>query len=93
MFQPKAKRRGLINLDPDEEVESARPWPIRATKRGRPYTGEDNRDPVTAIRLSEQLRAEIDAWAASQPEALSRSEAIRLLVQMALNAAKQKARR
>jgi hypothetical protein len=74
-------------------VESTQPWPIRATKRGRPYTGEDNRDPVTAIRLSEELRAEIDAWAASHPETPSRSEAIRLLVQMALNAAKQKRRR
>jgi metal-responsive CopG/Arc/MetJ family transcriptional regulator len=62
-------------------------------KRGRPYTGEDNRDPVTAIRLSEELRAEIDTWAARQPEAPSRSEAIRMLVQLGLTATKQKGHR
>jgi hypothetical protein len=62
-------------------------------KRGRPYTGEDNRDPATTIRLSAEMRAAIGEWAARQPEPPSRSEAIRLLVQMALNSDKQKRRR
>lgn len=55
-------------------------------RRGRPATG---RDPVTAIRLSEELRANIDAWAAVQEDELGRSEAIRRLVELGLKAKKQ----
>jgi hypothetical protein len=51
--------------------------------RGRPATG---RDPVTAIRLSKQLRASVDAWAAAQEDEPGRSEAIRRLVEIGLNA-------
>jgi Arc/MetJ-type ribon-helix-helix transcriptional regulator len=49
-------------------------------KRGRPATGQD---PVTAIRLSPDLRERVDKWAARQGSP-SRSEAIRRLVEVAL---------
>jgi hypothetical protein len=52
-------------------------------KRGRPATG---RDPVTAIRLSPQIRASVDAWAAKQEDSPPRSEAIRRMIEMALGA-------
>jgi Fe2+ transport system protein FeoA len=51
--------------------------------RGRPATG---RDPVTAIRISEELRANVDSWAAAQDDQPGRSEAIRRLVEMGLHA-------
>ena len=47
--------------------------------RGRPATG---RDPVMAIRLPNELREAIDKWAARRD--LSRSEAIRLLIEVGL---------
>ena len=53
-------------------------------RRGRPATG---REPVTAIRLSSDLRRRLDAWAAQQQGEPGRSEAIRRLVEMALAAA------
>jgi hypothetical protein len=49
--------------------------------RGRPATG---RDPVTAIRLSAELRATVDKWAAKQDDTPGRSEAIRRLVELGL---------
>jgi Ribbon-helix-helix protein, copG family len=49
--------------------------------RGRPATG---RDPVTAIRLSESMKAAVDKWASKQVDKPSRSEAIRRLVETAL---------
>jgi hypothetical protein len=55
-------------------------------KRGRPFTGADNRDPVTAIRLSVRFRAMVDEWAAQQPDRPSRSEAIRRLAELGLAA-------
>jgi hypothetical protein len=51
-----------------------------AKKRGRPATG---RDPVSAIRLSPDLIATIDKWAARN-DVSSRSEAIRRLVEVGL---------
>jgi len=56
---------------------------IRSTKkkRGRPATGQD---PVTAIRLSPELRASIDHWAKGQVDKPARSEAIRRLIETAL---------
>jgi len=62
-------------------------------KRGRPFTGVDNRDPVTAIRLSPDLRAAIDAWAARQDDKPPRSEAIRRMIEQALAAAPPKLKR
>jgi hypothetical protein len=50
--------------------------------RGRPATG---RDPVTAIRLSPELRATVDAWAGKQDDKPGRSEAIRRLVEIGLS--------
>jgi hypothetical protein len=53
--------------------------------RGRPATG---RDPVTAIRLSKELRETVDKWAGSQDDQPGRSEAIRRLVELGLKAKK-----
>lgn len=50
-------------------------------RRGRPATGKD---PVTAIRLSADIREAVDAWAAKQKDTPSRSEAIRRLVELGL---------
>jgi len=52
---------------------------------GRPATGAD---PVTAIRLSPDIRARVDVWAAAQADAPSRSEAIRRLVELGLKKGK-----
>jgi hypothetical protein len=49
--------------------------------RGRPATG---RDPVTAIRLSKELRETVDIWADKQGDQPGRSEAIRRLVELGL---------
>lgn len=60
------------------------PKPVRAIskkKRGRPATG---RDPVTAIRLPEDLRVRVEAWAAKLNDTPSRSEALRRLVEIGL---------
>jgi hypothetical protein len=50
---------------------------------GRPATGQD---PVTAIRLSAEMRAAIDKWAAHQHDTPGRSESIRRLVELGLKA-------
>jgi hypothetical protein len=52
-------------------------------RRGRPATG---RDPVTAIRLSKELRETVDKWAGKQDDQPGRSEAIRRLVELGLKA-------
>jgi hypothetical protein len=49
--------------------------------RGRPASG---RDPVTAIRLSSELRETVDKWAEKQDDKPGRSEAIRRLVELGL---------
>src|SRR5260370_25242062 len=53
-------------------------------KRGRPKTRKGEYDPVTAIRLSRDFRARMDAWAARQDDKPERSEAIRRLVERGL---------
>jgi hypothetical protein len=50
-------------------------------KGGRPATGQD---PVTALRLSPKKRKEIEAWAAQQADKPSFSEAVRRLLDHAL---------
>jgi hypothetical protein len=50
---------------------------------GRPATGQD---PVTAIRLSSELRQVVDKWAEKQADTPGRSEAIRRLVEIGLKA-------
>jgi hypothetical protein len=54
---------------------------VNQKKRGRPATG---RDPVSAVRLPVDLTANVDAWAVSRE--VSRSEAIRRLVELGLKA-------
>jgi hypothetical protein len=41
-------------------------------------------DPVTAIRLSPELRKTVDKWATAQADKPNRSEAIRRLVELGL---------
>src|ERR1700730_2377115 len=53
----------------------------KPNKGGRPATG---RDPVTAIRLSEEFPAAVDKWAAKQDDKPPRSEAIRRLGELGL---------
>ena len=48
---------------------------------GRPATG---RDPVRAIRLSDEFLAKVDAWSSKQDDEPGRSEAIRRLVELGL---------
>jgi DNA-binding transcriptional regulator YiaG len=55
-------------------------------KRGRPATG---RDPLFALRLPPGLRSDIERWAKEQNDKLSRSEAIRRLIELALAAPKK----
>src|SRR5437588_12346540 len=55
-------------------------------KRGRPATG---RDPVTAIRLPEDLRVRVEGWAAKLGDTPSRSEAIRRLIEIGLASARK----
>jgi hypothetical protein len=43
-------------------------------------------DPMTAFRLSPELKERVDFWAAGQPDRPSRSEAIRRLIEMSLGA-------
>jgi hypothetical protein len=54
---------------------------------GRPATGQD---PVTAIRLSSELRRTVDEWAETQADKPGRSEAIRRLVEIGLLTSKGK---
>jgi hypothetical protein len=61
--------------------------PVVPKKRGRPATGQD---PVTAIRLSAELRATVDKWAAGQKDKPARSEAIRRLVELGLKVKQRK---
>ena len=51
---------------------------------GRPATGQD---PVRTFRLSDEKVAEIDAWAARQPDKPARSEAFRRLIDLGIQAA------
>lgn len=43
-----------------------------------------DRDPVTAIRLAQQLKSKLDRWAEQQPDKPGRSEAIHRLVETGL---------
>jgi len=52
-------------------------------RAGRPATGQD---PVTAIRLSKEMRATIDGWRRKQDDLPGRSEAIRRLIDLGLKA-------
>jgi len=54
--------------------------------RGRPATGIT---PMTGVRLSEDAVRKIEMWAKKQPDAPSRAEAIRRLVELGLKASKR----
>jgi hypothetical protein len=51
-------------------------------KRGRPSTG--GRDPLTSVRLPPELGKAIDTWALKTGGGITRSEAIRRLVEIGL---------
>ena len=55
--------------------------PVTQKKRGRPPTGQD---PVLTLRLPPALRSDIERWAMQQSDKLSRSEAIRRLIELGL---------
>jgi hypothetical protein len=59
---------------------------VTPKKRGRPATG---RDPFVGVRLPPALIAEIKKWAAKSNGGISRSEAIRRLVEIGLRAPKR----
>jgi predicted DNA-binding protein len=52
---------------------------VKHKKRGRPATGHD---PLVGLRLSPEMTARVDAWAERQN--LTRSEAIRQMIEQAL---------
>src|SRR6266478_4159847 len=56
---------------------------VNKKSRGRPKK-KGGVYPVTAVRLSPALGAEVDHWAGSQDDAPTRSEAIRRLVELGL---------
>jgi len=56
-------------------------------KRGRRSTGHDA---LTTIRLSSELRASVDAWAAKQNDKPARPEAILRLVELGLETTHRK---
>ena len=59
-------------------------------KMGRPATG---RDPIRTFRLSDEKVAEIDAWAARQPDKPPRSEALRRLIDLGIEASNSRGSR
>jgi len=58
---------------------------VTPKRPGRPATGKD---PIRTFRLSDEKIAEIDAWAARQPDKPSRSEALRRLIEFGLKSRK-----
>jgi len=60
---------------------------VNKKSRGRPKK-KGGVYPVTAVRLSPAFGGEVDKWAGSQPDAPTRSEAIRRLVELGLKAKK-----
>jgi hypothetical protein len=64
-------------------------FPVVRKKRGRPKKAA-GLDPVTAIRLSDEFRAEIKAWAAEQEDTPPLTIAIRRLARIGLDAEKKK---
>lgn len=56
---------------------------VSPKKRGRPATGKD---PMIGARFDPTAVAAIDAWAAASEQPMTRSEAIRRLVELGLQA-------
>jgi Ribbon-helix-helix protein, copG family len=71
----------------EEEVRQTSPpqegWSPRRKKVGRPATGKN---PLISLRMPQDLIDKIEGWAASTD--LSRSEAIRQLIDVALSASR-----
>jgi hypothetical protein len=61
--------------------------PVKRKKRGRPATGVD---PFVGVRFPQTLLDAIDAWGAASEEPLTRSHAIRRLVELGLKAKRGK---
>ena len=59
--------------------------------KGTPHSARAGRDAVSSVKFSQELTAEIDAWA--EAHQLARSEAIRQLVQWGLGVAPRSAQR
>jgi hypothetical protein len=57
---------------------------VNKKSRGRPKK-KGGVYPVTAVRLSPALGAEVDQWAGAQVDSPTRSEAIRRLVELGLS--------
>ena len=58
-------------------------------KRGRPATGKN---PAVVVRFPPAIIGTIDAWGAASEQPMTRSEAIRRLVELGLQKGKGKAR-
>jgi hypothetical protein len=56
---------------------------VNKKSRGRPKK-KGGVHPVSAVRLPPDISANVDAWAAKQPDKPGRSEAIRRLVELGL---------
>jgi hypothetical protein len=56
---------------------------VMPKRRGRPATG---RDPSIVVRFPPSLTEAVDAWAAKAGDEITRSEAIRRLVELGLKA-------
>jgi hypothetical protein len=63
----------------------AKSIPVASKRRGRPPSG--GRDPGVHVRLPEKMLSTVDAWAVSKE--VTRSEAIRRLVEIGLKAKKK----
>ena len=59
---------------------------VRQKKRGRPATGHD---PMFSFRIPEALIAEVDEWGAAQEPPLTRSEAVRRLIEKGVKKGKK----
>lgn len=57
---------------------------VAPKRRGRPPSG--GRDPIVPVRISREVIDLIDAWAAANERPLTRSEAIRRLIEIGLKA-------
>jgi hypothetical protein len=57
--------------------------PVKQKKRGRPATGVD---PFVGVRLPAETLDAIDTWASKVGDELTRSEAIRRLIDLGLKA-------
>ncbi len=72
-FQPSARLDFMVNMKKSITVMPKR--------RGRPATG---RDPSVVVRFPPVLTEAVDAWARKAGDDVSRSEAIRRLVELGL---------